>query len=179
MEQYKMLTNIRHHSLVVARIADVLVAGLQGNTDYPLPDRQLCISGALLHDIAKTPCLDGSCDHARAGAAICLEHGYPEIAEIVAQHVILKNYDQNRYCRGEFSPLEIVYYADKRVRHNEIVSLEERLAYILDRYSRNKPELQELIRYNFQHCVRLEACLFTFLNFLPEDMAQQIQRQAE
>ena len=179
MEQYKMLANIRHHSLVVARIADVLVAGLQGNIDYPLPDRQLCISGALLHDIAKTPCLDDSCDHARAGAEICREHGYPEIAAIVAQHVILEDYDQERYCRGEFSALEIVYYADKRVRHDNIVSLEERLVYILDRYSRNNSELQEVIRYNFQRCVQLEDCLFKFLHFIPEDLAQQIHAQAE
>jgi len=175
MEQYNMLDNIRHHSLIVAQVADVLAMGLRGNVGTnELPDRRLCISGALLHDIAKTPCLDGTCDHARAGAKICLEHGYPEIAEIVEQHVILKEYDPARYCRGEFSALEIVYYADKRVRHDEIVSLEERLDYIVERYSRNNPELQKMIRFNFERCVRLEGCLFKFLDFTPAEVAEQV-----
>ena len=179
MEQYEMLDNIRHHSLVVARVADMLVDGLEGHTGkYELPDRRLCISGALLHDIAKTPCLNGGCDHARAGAEICIKHGYPEIAEIVEQHVILKDYDPTRYCRGEFSALEIVYYADKRVRHDEIVSLDERLEYIVDRYSRNNPELQESIRINFERCVRLEGCLFKFLDFAPEDVAEHVLRDS-
>ena len=177
MAQYEMLDNIRHHSLVVARVADVLVDGLEGHTGKnDLPDRRLCISGALLHDIAKTPCLNGGCDHARAGAEICLKHGYPEIAEIVEQHVILKEYDPMRYCRGRFSALEIVYYADKRVRHDTIVSLDKRLEYIIDRYSRNNPELQKLIRVNFERCVRLEECLFTFLDFEPAELAGQVLR---
>ncbi|HHD64792.1 MAG TPA: phosphohydrolase, partial [Desulfobulbaceae bacterium] len=38
MDEYKMLNNIRHHSLVVARVADTLVAGLEnesGSTPVP------------------------------------------------------------------------------------------------------------------------------------------------
>ncbi len=175
MEQHAMLTNIRHHSLVVARIADLLVTALQGKVNGQLlPDRQLCISGALLHDIAKTTCLDGSCDHARTGAAICRNEGYPEIAAIVEEHVILKDHNPQRYRNGIFSAREIVYYADKRVRHDEIVSLEKRLEYIIDHYGKNDARLHTLIRTNFDQCVQLETLLFDFLEFTPDQLAEQV-----
>ncbi len=175
MEQHAMLENIKRHSLVVAQIADLLASELPGKMNgQPLPDRQLCISGALLHDIAKTPCLDGSCDHARAGAELCLNEGYPEIAAIVEEHVILKDHNPARYENGLFSAGEIVFYADKRVRHDEIVSLEERLEYIIEHYGRNDARLHTLIRANFDQCVQLESFLFCFLPFSPDDLAEQV-----
>jgi putative nucleotidyltransferase with HDIG domain len=176
MEEHGMLPNIRHHSLVVARIADLLALRLQEklDNDVPVPDRNLCISGALLHDIAKTPCLDGSCDHALEGAVICRAQGYPEISEIVAQHVILNHFADKQYRKGVFSAVEIVYYADKRVRHDEIVSLEERLEYILAHYGKNDARLYQLIRENFSQCVRLEKYLFSFLDFSQKELAAKV-----
>ena len=177
MEQYNMLPNIRRHSLVVAHITDLLVTGLQdGVNAQRLPNRQLCISGALLHDIAKTPCLDGSCDHASAGAEICLQHGYPEIAAIVEEHVILKDHNPDRYQSGWFTARELVYYADKRVRHDEIVNLDERLDYIIEHYGNKDARLHELIRANFNQCVQLEAFLFDFLDFSPAQLALKVNR---
>lgn len=174
MQEHAMLANIRRHSLVVARVTDLLVTGLAENgSGQPLPDRQLCVSGALLHDIAKTLCLDGSCDHARTGAEICRRKGYPEIAAIVEEHVILQDHNPDRYCKGLFSAREIVYYADKRVRHHEIVSLDERLEYIINNYGNNDARLHALIRANFEQCVQLESLLFKFLPFSPEQLAEQ------
>ena len=46
-----------------------------------------------------------------------------EIADIVGEHVTLKSYDPV----GFITEQEIVYYADKRVNHAAVVSLEERL----------------------------------------------------
>lgn len=170
-----MLANIRAHSLMVASIAKLLATELQGKSSQP-PDLQLCISGALLHDIAKTPCLTSGCNHAKAGAAICLELGFPEIAEIVAGHVFLPDFSPERYAAGIFSPGEIVYYADKRVRHDQIVSLHERLDYILDKYSGGDASKQEGIRDNFRTCSTLEKQLFSLLNFSPEELAKRTER---
>jgi putative nucleotidyltransferase with HDIG domain len=171
MEQYGMLANIRHHSLVVARLAGQLLTGLCAATpDRPQPDHTLVIAGALLHDIAKTPCLNSNCDHAKIGAEICRQHGFPEIAAIVAEHVILHHYEPDRYAAGHFSAREIVYYADKRVRHHVVVSLDERLEYILDRYSKDNPARQQLIQANFSKCLTLEQHLFQWLPFGPEDL---------
>ncbi|ADW17024.1 metal dependent phophohydrolase [Desulfobulbus propionicus DSM 2032] len=173
MDQYGMLGNIRHHSLVVARLAEQLQAGLAAVApDRPQADRHLVISGALLHDIAKTPCLGSDRDHAKAGAEICRQHGYPEIAAIVEQHVLLWDYDPLRYRNGHFTAREIVYYADKRVRHNVVVNLDERLEYILEHYGKNNPNRRELIRENFNKCLTLEQHLFHWLPFGPEELGR-------
>ncbi|MCL2789297.1 MAG: HDIG domain-containing protein [Desulfobulbus sp.] len=173
MEQYGMLPNIRHHSLTVARLAEQLHRGLCAMApERPQADRHLVISGALLHDIAKTPCLNSTCDHAKAGAEICRRHHYPEIAAIVEQHVRLWDFDPARYEQGCFTAREIVYYADKRVQHNMVVDLDQRLAYILDHYGQGNPTRQELIRENFGKCLTLERYLFHWLPFAPADLGQ-------
>jgi len=176
MEEHAMLPNIRRHSIIVARAAlqiiDGLSAGRARQADFPA--RDLVIAGALLHDIAKTPCLKNHCDHARAGAEICMELGYPEVAPIVAEHVVLRDHNPARYQQGIFSATEIIYYADKRVRHEEIVSLEQRLEYILDHYGMQDPEMHRRIRYNFEKCVELERYLFTFVHFSPDQLADKV-----
>jgi len=176
MEQYGMLPNIRRHSIVVARVAWQLVDGLHHNKALrcSVPDPGLIVAGALLHDIAKTPCLRDGCEHARVGREICLSHGYIEVAHIVEEHVVLKNHDPQRNIQGMFTAGEIVYYADKRVRHAEIVSLEERLDYIFDHYGRGDPWLHDRIRKNFDRCVRLEDHLFSYLSFVPDRLAETV-----
>ncbi|HDO30002.1 MAG TPA: HDIG domain-containing protein [Desulfobacteraceae bacterium] len=171
-----MLPNIRRHSIVVARVTWRLIDSLQRSDllSAPVPDQGLSVAGALLHDIAKTTCLAAGCDHAEVGAEICRRHGYPGIARIVAEHVILRGHDPQRYRRGAFTAREIVYYADKRVRHEEIVSLDERLDYILEHYGRNDLLLHELIRKNFARCVELEHHMFSFLPFAPGQLADTV-----
>ena len=171
MQDYAMLANIRRHSLVVARLAIQLLQGLRDmQPGKPQADMNLVLAGALLHDIAKTPCLNSNCDHAKAGAAICRQHGLEEIAAIVAEHVILKDYNPARYAEGHFTAGEIVYYADKRVRHNVVVHLDERLEYILDHYGKGNPPRQQLIRENFNRCLTLEHHLFRWLPFAPAEL---------
>jgi len=173
MGQYGMLPNIRHHSLVVARLAEQLQCGLCAVApDHHQADLQLVISGALLHDIAKTPCLGGVCDHAKAGADICRRHGYPEIAAIVEQHVRLWDFNPARYEQGRFNALELVYYADKRVLYSRVVDLDQRLEYILNHYGKDNPERQTLIRENFDRCLTLERHLFRWLPFGPADLGR-------
>lgn len=181
MDEYAMLPNIRRHSVMVARVALQLMEGLAKNgiAGPCLPDRALIAAGALLHDIAKTPCLQTGGDHARAGAEICARLGYPEIAAIVAEHVLLRDHDRARRKQGKFTACEIIYYADKRVRHEEIVGLEDRLDYILERYGAGEPGIERRIRENFAKCVELEHSLFSFLPFSPEQLAQLVPRQGE
>jgi len=165
MDQYDMLPNIKDHSIVVARVAELITNGLV-NAGYDL-SLEAVIAGALLHDIGKTACLGNDDDHAVKGADICLAHNLEAIADIVAEHVILKNYT------GEngFAEKEIVYYADKRVNHDQVVSLEERLAYILERYGMDNKVRCRAIRKNYARCQDLEKRLFSFLTFEPADIS--------
>lgn len=175
-DRFEMLDNIRAHSFVVARVAETLVDGLHrtGKSRSPLPDKEEVIVGALLHDIAKTLCIKTGCRHAEIGRQICLDLGYPELSEIVAEHVVLKSFATDLYAQGIFGTKEMVFYADKRVCHDQVVSLDGRLEYILERYGDNTPVKEHLIRENFNKTIELENYLFSFLDFLPTELTQHI-----
>lgn len=176
MDEYRMLPNIRRHSLVVARVAGEIVEGFRenGHNTMIVPDLDLILAGALLHDIAKTPCLSSGGDHAKEGGEICRDLGYPDIAGIVEEHVLLLDHDAQRRRSGFFTAREIIYYADKRVRHEEIVSLDDRLEYILDHYGLGDPAMHRRIRENFAKCIELEQYLFNFLPFTPDLLAGRV-----
>lgn len=173
MKHHQMLKNIREHSIVVARIARLIGSELLASGET-LSLKKMT-AGALLHDIAKTACLVSKKDHAEEGKKICIQNGFAEIAPIVAEHVVLKNGSPD----GGFSEKEIVYYADKRVNHQTVVSLEERLAYILERYGRNKKGLEARITENFHQCKALERALFQNLSFTPESVALRLEQQKQ
>ena len=168
MDEYHMLANIRDHSLLVARVAGLMAAELD-RCGTPV-SVEMTVAGALLHDIAKTACLDCDGNHAEMGRDICLRHDYGEIAEIVAEHVVLRDGLAARCCREK----EIVYYADKRVLHDRVVALDERLDYILARYGRNDPRLHDLIRENFATCQALETRLFAVLPWTPPELPAKV-----
>ncbi|MDR3629718.1 MAG: HDIG domain-containing protein [Desulfocapsaceae bacterium] len=173
MDDFAMLENIREHSIMVARTAQALLDSLRPAAGM-LPSRHLVVSGALLHDIAKTQCIRTNCDHSQVGSAICADLGYPEIGEIVREHVILADFPVERYRQGIFSAKDIVYYADKRVLHDQIVSLDIRLGYIIERYGNNNEVYHALIRKNFVRCQDLEGFLFAHISYPPKELALQV-----
>jgi len=168
MKQYEMLDNIKAHSIVVEKIATIVARGLRDvGVDISL---EKVTAGALMHDIGKTICFNTGGDHAAVGEEICLQHGLDEIAEIVGEHVRLKSYAPDQ----TISEKEIIYYADKRVNHDAVVGLEERLQYLFIRYGNNEEYRLQLIKENIDLCREVEKKLFTKLNFRPEELAGMI-----
>jgi uncharacterized protein len=171
MKRYGMLDNIKAHSVVVAKIALLIAEGLeQAGEDISV---EKATAGALMHDIGKTASLKNGGDHTEIGRQICLRNNFEEIADIVREHVLLKHYE----LEGDYSEKEIVYYADKRVNHDMIVSLDERLTYILERYGNNQKGLRLRIRKNFELCAKVEKKLFTKLNFRPEFLSVLVEKE--
>jgi len=169
MEKYGMLDNIKAHSIVVEKIASVIATGnISAGFNISL---EKVIAGSLMHDIGKTLCLDSKDDHAAKGMEICIQNNFIEIAEIVGEHIRLKKYEPDGAVRAR----EIVYYADKRVNHDRVVSLDERLQYLLARYARNTKTIGQLIKDNFKECRQVEKKLFAKLDFRPEDLAEMIR----
>ena len=164
-----MLPNIRAHSLMVARIAELLALALQKRGDGI--DVELAVAAALMHDIGKTFCLDNDRNHATLGSDICLRHDLHELAPLVVQHVVL---DAASFPDTPLSAKELVYYADKRVTHDQIVSLDQRLVYILDRYGQNDPHRFAAIRKNFERCRMIEEAIFKGLDFGPDDLQERL-----
>ena len=171
MSQYEMLDNIRDHSLLVARIAEFISLGLK-KKGFNL-NIDLVVSGALLHDIGKTACLHNGQNHALLGADICQQHGFHELTVLVAQHVILPD----DLPPGPDDARQIVYYADKRVNHDQIASLDERLVYILDRYGQNDANRCRAIQDNFNRSFAIEKMIFSHLAHAPEDLAELLPKQ--
>lgn len=106
---------------VEAHCRTVAAEALRIAEALPLPlDRELLESAALLHDIAR-----GESDHARLGAAWLRELGYERAAEAVELH-----HDRES---GELDEAAVLFLADKCVKEDRRVGLEERFAASLDR----------------------------------------------
>ena len=171
MDKYQMLENIKAHSIVVTKVAHLIARGLRdAGLDISL---KKTTAGALLHDIGKTDSLYSGENHSEIGQQICLQNHFYEIADIVREHVILKDYNLS----DNYSEKEIVYYSDKRVNHDKIVTLEERLNYILGRYGRNQERLHQLITKNFELCKKVEEKLFSKLDFSHESLAHLVKHE--
>jgi uncharacterized protein len=168
MNTYGMLDNIKAHSIMVERVAGIIAKGLTG-AGIKLSLAKVS-AGALLHDIAKTQCLGSDIDHAIKGKEICIENDFNEIAEIVGQHIRLNNYEPDM----EVTEKEIIYYSDKRVNHNMIVTLEKRIEYLIKTYAKNEEVLIKSIEENFRICREVEKKIFRYLSFTPEELIEMI-----
>ena len=171
MKKYEMLENIRAHSIVVAKISHILACALRDGGIVVSIDRT--VAGALMHDIGKTEALTSGGDHTSIGRRICLENNLTGIVDIVEEHVRLKSWDVD----GKYGEKEIVYYADKRVNHDKVVTLDERMNYILKRYGGNEEELHRRIRKTFEFCKQIEDRLFSRLTFSPDSLSQLVAKR--
>jgi len=125
-----MLENIISHSLAVTRVA--LFLSVELNKRGQRINVRLVEAASLLHDLTKTECLKTREDHAMTGSQLLKRIGYERVGEIVARHIWLgKEVDPLCVCEEE-----IVNYADKRVMHDRIVSLEERFRDLKERYGK-------------------------------------------
>jgi molybdenum cofactor cytidylyltransferase len=102
------------HSRAVARLACFLAEKLNGAGCAI--DRDIVAAAALLHDLAK-----GQRSHASAGADVLRAMGYPDVAAVVASHMVISINENDAICEKE-----IVYLADKMMSGDRLVSVEER-----------------------------------------------------
>jgi putative nucleotidyltransferase with HDIG domain len=121
LSEMKMMDHIVVHSLQVCRVATFLTEYL--NKRHNRLNSDLIQSAALLHDITKTRSFKTREDHALTGGEHLSDSGYPEIGDLVRQHVKLDEYSVD----GTISEAEVLNYADKRVLHDEIVGLDRRI----------------------------------------------------
>jgi putative nucleotidyltransferase with HDIG domain len=135
LQTYRVPEHIIQHSREVHRLALYLCQELTRKGERL--NQAAVEAGSLLHDIAKMEGFQSGEDHAQAGARLLRDLGFPEVAEIIRQHVVLD---------GEQPPHSIteamvVHYADKRVRHTSVVSLPERFQDLKERYGKNPASL--------------------------------------
>lgn len=97
-------------------------------------NRELVAAGALLHDIKKL----SPNDHVVAGYEFLKSLGFYDVALIVKRHG-LANLDKEEFV-PESCEEKIVFYADKRLKGDRIVTVEERFQYIRQRYKKEDVE---------------------------------------
>lgn len=137
LEKHGIQGGALRHSLEVNRIAVFLGKKLkESGIDITL---ELLDAASLLHDIGKRLADETDMGHVEAGVKILKDEGFPQIAEIIRKHSIsaIVEEDETPVTWEE----KLVFYADKRVRGDELVSLDERLADLRERY----PELIGLL----------------------------------
>jgi putative nucleotidyltransferase with HDIG domain len=168
MAKYSMLPNIVEHSIQVMHVSLAITDNLKSGV---FVNRDIVVAAALLHDITKTRSLVTKERHDTSGGELLRELGFPLIAEIVEQHVIIHNIN----LQGRLEEREIVYYADKRVLHDTIVTINERVLDLIERYGTGE-EIRNMILQNKDQVLRVERKIASFMK---NDINQAIQSLVE
>ena len=158
-----MMDHIVAHSKMVHDVTEMICRYLV--VKYPDLNIELSKSAALLHDITKTRSFSTGEKHSETGGELLESLGFPETGRIIRQHVILDCYDSTTAV----NEAEIVNYSDKRVLHDRVVPLEERLNYIYEHYVTDQKfmkQFRELREKTFE----LEDKLFTRIDLNPDDL---------
>jgi uncharacterized protein len=162
MKRWGMPENIMRHSLQVNRVSMFLAKKLKDSglkINLALVDK-----GSLLHDLDKIRTLKTD-QHGIVAKEFLTNKGYPEVGDIASWHRFSFIKDSNLPWEAK-----IVNYADKRVKHDKIVSLQDRFADLLMRYDVKTPD-HEAIQCFFQ----LEKEIFTRIKLDPDKLESYLR----
>ncbi len=155
MREFGVPDNIRRHSEAVRRVANFLGEKIFENGFFV--NLALVDKGAWLHDLMKWYCIQNNCKHALKASEVLLQRGYSELAFIVKAHALTEVlYFDEKTC----VEAKIVWYADKRVTHDKIVSLKERYDYLKKTYGSKSEKVFEEIVSTQKLAFELEDELF-------------------
>ena len=146
--------NVLQHSIEVSHIAGLMAAELGA-------DVQAAKRAGLLHDIAKSYTVQFGGSHAQIGASWVIDStGSHKVAQAVYHHV------EWPWPLPEdlIHPVFFVIYADKRARHDEMVSLDERYEDLLVRYGKSEHS-RAAIHRGWEHSKTIERVLSAQLEF--------------
>jgi len=167
MARYCMLPNIIAHSRQVMRVSLAITDNLKKGVSI---NRNLVMAAALLHDITKTRSLRTREHHDQSGGELLRELGFASVGEIVKQHVILLDFNP----QDKLEEREIVNYADKRVMHDRIVSLAQRVEDLIQRYGATE-EIRNQIRLNERMICAIEKKIADSMSMDLDGAIQRIQ----
>jgi putative nucleotidyltransferase with HDIG domain len=155
-DHYSMLDNIRAHSILVADMACAL--GVQARRQGCGVSTDALLAAGLLHDLGKTYTIAHGGSHAQLGASwVMRETRNGPIAQAVMFHVHWPWSEE--WLEDERLLLTaITLYADKRVKHDSFVSLDERFEDLHVRYGINE-YARERITASCLQSKRIEAAL--------------------
>lgn len=122
LQDYGTPPHVQRHCLAVAKTASLICRALNEH-GYEL-DVALAEGAGVLHDIARV-----EKDHWKRGADIVRELGYEEEAEIIGKHMTYTKYSP----LDKINETDIVCIADRIVKENRYVGIDERIEYIANK----------------------------------------------
>ena len=155
-EQFQVPENIRAHCRLVAKIAVHLAGELRAKgVDVNV---ELVRASALLHDLLKLQAQRTGGDEYRQVERVLAERGWPEAGSICRKHGLF-----SLLLPGELVSWEetLVFYADKRAKHVELVSIDARLDDLAERYVASNPTAKAKIEACRPLLRALERALFS------------------
>ncbi len=161
LNKIDMPRHIRRHSMLVAKVA--LFLGELLNRNGSNLDLGLIQTGALLHDVGKEPTLATGQDHAEVGAEMLAGMVSPSVARIVREHILL----DSTQIVGPITESILVNYSDKRVMHEQVVSVQARYHDLIARYAKT-PLHRERLLEKLKLYLALEEKIFSPLAIEPQ-----------
>ena len=130
-DKYAVPPHIRDHCRQVSLIVATL--GALAIEKGAVCSRPVLLAGAMLHDLAKFYTIQYGGNHAQLGAAQVLKETKNFCVAHMVYHHVHWPWEVNVFNDRMLAPLLLVY-ADKRVKHDKIVSVEDRFEDLQKRY---------------------------------------------
>lgn len=154
-DNYGMLDNIREHSRKVADLAWAIALAAEQKGLAVRPD--VVRAAGLLHDLGKTYSIAHGGSHAQLGAAwVMRETRNAPLAQAVLFHVYWPW--EERTDEDTLLLVFAIVYADKRVKHDTYVDLDDRFADLVLRYGSSE-FIRSRIQMSLEQGKRIEAAL--------------------
>jgi len=120
-------------------------------------DPLLAHRGGIVHDLAKVAASrtgDHKIDHGEMAAEILYNKNQPALAEIARRHLLFRPLENSR--KPETIEQKLVFFMDKLVESSRLVTLEERLQHLHQRYQLDQEQIKALKPYLYD--IQSELC---------------------
>ena len=135
LDKYGTPEHVKKHCRAVADTAG-RIGGALKKAGYNL-DTKLIVAAGMLHDIARV-----RDRHWEEGARIARELGYDDVGDIISVHMHYSPFSKI----GNVTETDMVCLADRLVKEDKYVGIDERIEYIIDKASKNgHPEAKPFI----------------------------------
>ncbi len=163
LHKYELPEHIVRHLKAVEKLAVFLAKKF--NEKGIKVDTELVSRAALLHDIDKLQTLKSGFEHlhSKLSKEILEKEGFPLLGKIVSRHLLENILEENAFENWEE---KLVYYSDKRVNHDQVVSLQARFDYLFERYGKEKKVFDKIAKCR-PKVEQLEKEIFSNLDITP------------
>lgn len=124
-------------------------------------DVNLAYAGGILHDIGK-----GKKEHAKEGAVMVNELGYPCVSEVIKNHMDITDITK-------IGEREVVYISDKLLKGTYLVDIEERYKSSLDKY-KDSPDIIKNINKRLDTARKIKDMIEEIIGCKIEELQESV-----